>query len=337
MTHTSLSRSRFSPPRFTAGDYLLFLRCPRSAHLKLSGELPDTGPEPGLKNELKFPVRPDRDEVREIARERRSLPPACELDQLITVPPCEAVADLWYPQRPEGIATVIVREATSLKQAYLIESAFIRYCAQKAGETVTRQFVHYLDKSYLRGDELDGDALFISADVTRRVGLTYDEHKNQLDALCTELTADPFLSRYHDTICSRPHTCPVCSADLTPVGDDHITNLYRGGELARRLLAEGYDAITDVPEEKLPQPRQRIQRRTLVSRRPHIDTDALSRFLESISYPLHYLDFEAMSSAVPRYSGTRPWEHVPYLFSIHTEEAPGDRLAHQWFLMDPHH
>ncbi len=337
LTPTSLSRPRFTAPRFTAEDYLLFLRCPRSAHLKLCDELPNTGPEPGPKHELKFPVRRDRDEVREIARERRSLPPGCELNRLITAPPFEAVADLWYPQRPEGIATVIVREATSLKQAYLIESAFIRYCAQMAGETVTRQFVHYLDRSYLHGDELEGDALFISADVTRRVGLMYGEHKDRLDALRTELTADPFLERHRDTICSRPHTCPVCSADLTPVGDDHITNLYRGGELARRLLAEGYEAITDVPEEKLPHARQRIQQRTLVSGRPHIDADAISRFLESISYPLHYLDFEAVSSAVPRYSGTHPWEHVPYLFSIHTEEAPGASLAHQWFLMDPHH
>ena len=73
-----------------------------------------------------------------------------------------------------------------------------------------------------------------------------------------------------------------------------------------------------------------------MSRRPHIDTDALNRFLESISYPLHYLDFEAVSSAVPRYSGTRPWEHVPYLFSVHGEEAPGVPLTHQWFIMDPH-
>lgn len=338
MIHTTSSESQFSTPRITAPRfgadcYLLFLRCPRSAHLKLSGALPADGHEDGPE----FPVRSDRDEIREIARERRSLPPACEFDRLITAPPYEATVDLWHPQRSEGMEAVIVREATSVKQAYLIESAFIRYCAQMAGETVTRQSVHYLDKNYLRGDELDGDALFVPADVTRRVGLMYGEHKDRLDSLRAELAADPFLERYRDTICSRPRTCPVCSAGARPVGDDHITNLYRGGDLARKLLAEGYEAITEVPEKRLLHPRQRIQQQTLLSRRPHIDADALNRFLESVSYPLHYLDFEAVSFAVPRYSGTRPWEHVPYLFSIHAEEGPGIPPTHQWFIMDPHH
>ena len=80
---------------------------------------------------------------------------------------------------------------------------------------------------------------------------------------------------------------------------------------------------------------QRIQHATLVSRVPHVNLPALEEFLESISYPLHYLDFEAVNSAVPRYEGTRPWEHVPYLFSVHTEPGRGSELKHSWFLMDP--
>ncbi|MEE8440107.1 MAG: DUF2779 domain-containing protein [Spirochaetia bacterium] len=309
-------------------------------HLRLTGEWPKDVPPNGSENMppdwMKFTDRLDRNEVRRVARERRSLPPDREFDRVITAPPYEATVDLWYPQRPAGMAAVIIREAAGLKQPYLIESVFIRYCAGAAGEMVTRQFVHYLDRSYLYVDELDGDALFVLADVTRRVGLMFGEHEKRLDALLAELAVDPFLERYRDTICSRAHTCPVCSADVTPVGDNHITKLYRGGELGRKLLAEGYETITDVPEERLPLPGQRIQRATLLSRKPHIDADGLTRFLESISYPLHYLDFEAVSSAVPRYDGTHPWEHIPYLFSVHTETAPGDRLTHQWFLMDPH-
>jgi len=287
----------FGAHRFGAEDYLLFLRCPRLLHRKLCGTWTEVEPQ--------FPIRSDRDEVHEVARNRRSLPSGHVIDRLITAPPFAAAVDVWHPQRPQGMAAVIVREATSLKQAYLIESAFIRYCAEKSGEMITRQFVHYL--------------------------------RDRLDALRAALATDPILDRYREETCSRPHACPVCSAGTTPVGDDHITTLYRGGELARQLLAEGYETLTVVPEERLPHPRQRIQQRTVLRGRPHIDTDALHRFLESISYPLCYLDFEAVSSAVPRYSNTHPWEHVPYLFSVHTEDAPGVQPTHQWFFMDPHH
>lgn len=336
MIPTNLSEHRFQAPWFTAEDYLLFLRCPRSAHLRLSGELPDDLPEGAFGHVPEFPVQSDRDEVREVGRRRESLPPARDLDRTITAPPYQAVVDVWHTQRPEGMAAVIVRDATSLKQSYLFESAFIRYCAGMAGEMITRQFVHHLDKSYFLDGELDGEALFVVADVTRRVKLIFDEHKKRLDLLRAELAIDPVLGCYRDTLCSRPHTCPVCSTDLAPVGDDHITTLYRGGDLARSLLAEGYEAITGVPVNRLPHPRQRIQQKVLASGRPHVDREALSRFLESISYPLHYLDFEAVSSAIPRYSGTHPWEHVPYLFSVHTEEIPGAGPAHKWFVMDPH-
>ena len=256
---------------------------------------------------------------------------------MISAPPFEAVADVWHPQRPEGMAAVIVREAASLKQSYLIESVFIRYCAERAGEPVTRQFVDHLEKSYVyAGGEVEGDALFVSADVTRRVRLMFGEHEKQLDALQAELVSDPTLERYSRTMCSRPHTCRACSIDLPRNGDDHITNLYRGGELAGKLLDEGYESIIDVPAERLGNQKQRIQHGALVSRTPHVDTEALSLFLESISYPLHYLDFEAVNSAVPRYSGTTPWEHVPYLFSVHSECSPGADPKHRWFLMDPH-
>ena len=278
---------------------------------------------------------PDREAVRAVAFSRIAGEPDVTTNVSFHAPPFTATVDVRRPQKPEGMAGVTVREGTGVKRAYLVEAAFISYCAQMAGEPLSRLYVMYVNKTYVRGETLDSDALFVTADVTRRAARLLEEHRGRLDGLKDEIEADPTLERYRGILCKRPHACPVCSEDVEPVAADHVLTLHRGMELARELIEEGYETIPEVPRDRLTHPRQRIQQSVIVEQRPHVDEEALRAFLGTLDYPLHYLDFEAVSSAVPRYSGTRPWEHVPYLFSLHTESGPGAPAEHSWFFMRP--
>ena len=67
---------------------------------------------------------------------------------------------------------------------------------------------------------------------------------------------------------------------------------------------------------------------------------------EYISWPVLYLDFETISTAVPLYEDTHPYEQIPVQYSIHRawpgeQLAPGiylpdiETLAHREFLCDP--
>ena len=316
-----------SEPSFTAADYIEYLRCPRTAHLRLTGEWPN---EP-----VTFPVPSDRDEVRAHAVAHLRFPQGASFDRWFADAPFIAHADVWHRQKPEGFASVLIREASSLKQAYLIESMFIRMCAGASGELPARQFVYHLDKHYEHSPDRNPATLYIAADVTRRSRIMLREHEKRLGELRDQLAADPFLEAYRNRPCDRAHSCPVCSLGRPEVPDWHITTLYRGGELVSTLAEQGYNNIVHVPEDLLPHPRQRIQQRTLATGEPHVDSDGLEGFIDGLVYPLHYLDFEAVSSAIPRHPGTRPWEHVPYLFSVHTEPAPGASLDHHALAMKP--
>ena len=63
-----------------------------------------------------------------------------------------------------------------------------------------------------------------------------------------------------------------------------------------------------------------------------MDQKALDRFLASLRYPVHYLDFETVMPAVPLFSGTRPYEQIPFQFSCHVVRRPGDEPEHARFL-----
>lgn len=56
--------------------------------------------------------------------------------------------------------------------------------------------------------------------------------------------------------------------------------------------------------------------------------DALSQW----EFPLVFLDFETINPAIPRYNGCKPYEQVPFQFSVHRWEAKDKPITHQAFL-----
>ena len=60
---------------------------------------------------------------------------------------------------------------------------------------------------------------------------------------------------------------------------------------------------------------------------------SLGAQLAEITYPAGFLDFETFMPALPVYAGTRPYQTIPFQWSLHIQEADG-RLTHREFLND---
>jgi hypothetical protein len=134
--------------------------------------------------------------------------------------------------------------------------------------------------------------------------------------------------------CSDPYPCPLqdkCWSFLPP---DNVFNLYYGGKKCWRLLGEGILGLKDIPDDVDLTDRQAIQRRVALTGQPHIDRTALARFLKRLKYPVGYLDFETFSTAIPLFDGLRPYQQVPFQFSLHRVGAPGAKPEHHAFLAD---
>lgn len=61
---------------------------------------------------------------------------------------------------------------------------------------------------------------------------------------------------------------------------------------------------------------------------PWIDVENLRREMETWTFPLHFIDFETSSPAIPFKRGRRPYEGVAFQFSHHIVEEDG-RVAHR--------
>ncbi len=66
-----------------------------------------------------------------------------------------------------------------------------------------------------------------------------------------------------------------------------------------------------------------------------IDTENIRNFLAELSYPLYFLDFETIYPAEPLFDGVRPYQQIPFMYSLHWIEEEGGELHHTVFFSYP--
>jgi hypothetical protein len=138
----------------------------------------------------------------------------------------------------------------------------------------------------------------------------------------------------------RPHGFAECWGDLASA-DPHILDLYyassigeRGG--LERLVAQGIASTTSVDESLIDESkavgrRQLRQIRALKAGREQYSAE-LNCELNSLAYPLHFLDFETSRIPVPYHAGMNPYEQIAFQFSCHTVQSAGSTELehHDW-------
>ncbi|HEY3935407.1 MAG TPA: DUF2779 domain-containing protein [Gemmatimonadales bacterium] len=126
----------------------------------------------------------------------------------------------------------------------------------------------------------------------------------------------------------------------------HIFDLWKLGSLARkadalphRLIERRAVSLLDIPIDELGVPRadggglahrQIRQIEHMRSGEPYQDLRLLEAFAP-LTWPLHFIDFEALQLAIPPFRGLHAYEKLPFQWSCHTVAAPGATpVSHHW-------
>ena len=94
----------------------------------------------------------------------------------------------------------------------------------------------------------------------------------------------------------------------------------------------GIVSIHDIPDDFPLNERQRRACIAVQTAEPWYDTAELGKELESMKYPLYFMDFETVNPCVPRFPGMRPYDQLPFQWSVHVQRAPGAAPEHFEFL-----
>lgn len=94
----------------------------------------------------------------------------------------------------------------------------------------------------------------------------------------------------------------------------------------------GVTLISEIPEDFALTTRQESQVLATKRNERHVDQTRISEFLGKLQYPLYFLDYETFSGVIPPFDGLRPYQQVPFQYSLHILEHPGATLQHREYL-----
>jgi len=132
--------------------------------------------------------------------------------------------------------------------------------------------------------------------------------------------------------CTEPVTCEFFDHCNPLLSDDHILRLPRihASEVSK-LVALGIQSIHDIPEN-YPLTGRLRRACNSVQRGTRWFSPQLNEELKGLRYPLYFADFETVSPAIPRFAGMRPYDHLPFQWSVHVQRRPGAGPEHLEFL-----
>jgi predicted RecB family nuclease len=132
--------------------------------------------------------------------------------------------------------------------------------------------------------------------------------------------------------CTNPVACEFFDRCNPPLPDDHIGYLPRLHASAAEELEElGVESILDIPDDFPLSERQRRACTSVQSGEPWFSAE-LGKELESLKYPLYFMDFESVNPAIPRFAGMRPFDQLLFQWSLHVQRQPEAEPEHYEFL-----
>ena len=186
-----------------------------------------------------------------------------------------------------------IKSSTKVKTDHLYDLAFQKTVLEGNGFTVRNISVIHVNNQYVRQGKVNPKELTTFTDVTEKVNeIAVKTPQNMQAALKT--------------------------AEQTEMPDPN-PELAKLGSKSEWLKI--YENIFP-PEPKI----------WPADTRAEINKQEIERFLGELQYPLYFFDYETMQGLVPYFDGQRPYQQVPFQYSLHIIREPGGEVEHREYL-----
>lgn len=186
-----------------------------------------------------------------------------------------------------------IKASTSAKVEHEFDLAFQTAVLEGTGLKVRNIYVIHVNNQYVRHGAIEADKIAVTEDVTAKVRKRSEATEKYMPLALAV---------------AQQKTMPDPSPDLAKLG-------------SKKSWLQVYEAI--VPQEPKVYP---------ANVAPVIQQDEIKNFLQGLKYPLYFLDYETLMSLVPYFDGHRPYQQVPFQYSLHKLDSPEAELEWHEYL-----
>ena len=224
-----------------------------------------------------------------------------------------------------------VKNSTSPKDHHYNDVAVQYYVLKGTGLLVSKAFLVHINNQYVRNGDIEVDKLFTVQDLTDDVIDNQAFVENEIREMREMLEGqepDIDIGRH----CSDPYECDFWGHCWQHIPENSIFSLRDNGPDKFELYRQGIIRLEDVPKDILPR-RQRIQIEGVLDKKNITDKTAIKAFLDTLWYPICFLDFETTFMVpIPLFDGSRPYQKIPFQYSLHYLERDGAEPVHYEYL-----
>ena len=238
----------------------------------------------------------------------------------------------------DGWAIYEVKSSTHEdKLVYAADVAYQKYVLENCGINVTGTYLVCINNEYVFDGTLDIHKLFKITDISESVFFESATIKTNLNVAEMILKSEDEPPIDLSTACNNPYRCSFwkyCAKEITTpsVFDLYRMNFSKKIDYYKKGKIRYEDLIN---EPKITNDKQLRQMSFYLKEQgTYIDKAGIGAFLDTLSFPIYFLDFETVQPVIPEYIGTKPYAQIPFQYSLHYIEKEGGELKHKEFLAE---
>ena len=233
-----------------------------------------------------------------------------------------------------------IKSATKDKPEYVDDLAFQKLVLEGAGLVIELVSVIVVNNDYVRNGEVDAKLLTKVIDLTDKVNNRMESTREDV-AKALEVLKSPTMPDLSPRHAHQQFLKDWLEVFLVLKLDTDPYSIYRlsgmKGDLIGELEDQGIERLHDLPDSyQFGNGKHQRQLELVKHGQPIVQREQIDQFLGQLQFPLYFFDYETMSSVVPAFDGTRPYQNVPVQYSLHILHEPNGELEHREFLHTEH-
>jgi len=238
----------------------------------------------------------------------------------------------------DGIEIYEVKSSTEVTEIYLDDASYQYYILSNLGLNVKKVSIVYLNNQYIRNGELELNKLFNIEDITNEVVQKQEEVEDKI------IETNEYMNKYPGNnepkkdigiYCFKPYECEYWQYCSRHLPENNIFKI-RGMHIDKKFnhYYQGRLSFKDMQYEDInPKYLEQIDFE-INNKKDKIEVENIRDFMNTLSYPIYFLDFETFQQAIPEYNGISPYMQIPFQYSLHYIEGQNEELKHKEFLAE---